>query len=84
MNYYSDMWQYRSKIITPLSSTTSEQFKWNWSKEWQKAFNTIKKLVSRETPFSYPNFNKPFEIYTDVSKSHLGSVISQKGRTIEF
>ena len=37
------MWQHRSKILTPLSSMTSTQTKWNWSKEFQKAFDTINK-----------------------------------------
>ena len=36
------MWQYRSEILTPLSSLTSKQAKWNWSNECQKAFDTIK------------------------------------------
>ena len=32
INYHRDMWQHRSKIITPLSSITSKQAKWNWRK----------------------------------------------------
>ena len=46
----------------------SEQAKWSWSKEYQMAFDTIKKLVSRDSLLSYPNFIKPFEIRTDTSK----------------
>ena len=78
------MWQHRSEILTPLSSMTSKQAKWNWSKECQKTFDTMKKLVSRENLLSYPNFNQPFEIHTDVSKLQRGSVISQKGKPIAF
>ena len=64
---------------------TSKQAIWNWSKECQKVFYTIKKLVSRGTLLSYPNFNEPFEIHKDTSsKLQLGSVISQKGKPIEF
>ena len=29
VNYYGDMWHHRSKILTPLSSMTSKQAKWN-------------------------------------------------------
>ena len=78
INYHREMWQYKSKILTPLSSTTSKQAKWNWSKECRKVFNAIKKLIFRETLLSYPNFNESFEIHMDASKLHLGSVISQK------
>ena len=57
------MWKHRSGILTPLSSMTSKQAKWNWSKAYQKAFDTIKKLVSRETLLSYPNFNSSERYY---------------------
>ena len=58
INYYRDIWKHRSCTLTPLSGITSKQVKWNWSKECQKVFDTIKKLVSRETLLSYPNFQK--------------------------
>jgi len=77
INYYRDMWKGRSGILTPLSSMTSKEAKWNWTSECQEAFDKIKKLVSRETLLSYPDFNKPFEIHTDASKVQLGAVISQ-------
>ena len=63
---------------------TSKQAKRNWSKECQKTFDTIRKLVSRDTLLSYPNFNKPFEIHMGVSKLLLGLVISQKSKPIAF
>ena len=44
----------------------------------------MKKLVSRETLLSYPNFNESFEIHTDESKLQLGSVINQKGKPNAF
>ena len=78
------MWQHRSEILAPLSSMTSKQARWNLSKESQKAFDTIKKLVFRETLLSYPNFNKPVEIFTNASKLQLQSVISQKDKLIAF
>ena len=52
--------------------------------ECQKTFDTINKLVSRETLLSYPDFNKPFVINTDASKLQLGSVISQDDKAIAF
>ena len=59
-NYYKDMWKQRSGILSPLSSMTSKQARWNWSKEYQKAFDSIERLVSKETLLSYPNFNDAF------------------------
>ena len=84
INYYRDMWKGRSGILTPLSSMTSKEAKWNWTSECQEAFDKIKKLVSRETLLSYPDFNKTFEIHTDASKVQLGAVISQNNKPIAF
>ena len=84
INYYRDMWIHRSEILAPLTSMTSKQAKWNWDSKCQKSFDAIKKLVSRETLLSYPNFNEPFEIHTDASKQQLGAVISQNKQPIAF
>ena len=32
INFCTNMWQHGSEILTPLSSITSKQAKWNWSK----------------------------------------------------
>ena len=74
------MWQYRSKILTPLSSTTSKQAKWNWNKVCQKIFDTIR--ILGESLLFYPNLNEPFEINIDTNKLQRGSVISQKVKSI--
>ena len=73
------MWKHRSNILTPLSSMTSKQAKWEWTPACQKTFDDMKKIVSRETLLSYPDFNEPFKIHTDASKLQLGAVNSQKG-----
>ena len=51
INCCRDMWQHRSEIISPLSRMTSKQAKCSWSKECQKAFDTIKKTASKEIRF---------------------------------
>ena len=40
--------------------------------------------MAREVILSYPDFNKPFEIFTDASNVQLGSVIVQDGKPIAF
>ena len=44
----------------------------------------MKKIISRETLLSYPDFNQPFDIHTDASKTQMGAVISQNNKPIAF
>ena len=44
----------------------------------------MKTLVAREVLLSYPNFNLPFEIYSDASKLQLGAVIVQNNCPLAF
>jgi len=39
-----------------------------------------KTIIAKETLLAYPNFNKPFQIYTDASHYQLGAVASQEGK----
>jgi len=84
VNYYRDMWIRRSHVLAPLASLTSKTSKWVWGEEQQKAFDTMKKIISREALLAYPDFNEQFDIHTDASHTQLGAVISQKGKPIAF
>ena len=84
INYYRDMWQRRSHHSAPLTGLVSKTAKFIWGPEQQKAFDTIKKIISRETLLAFPDFNKEFHIYTDASAYQLGAVIMQEDRPLAF
>ena len=84
IHYSRDMWKHRSDTLTPLTQMTSKQANWNWTEEHQKAFEHMKKSISRETLLVYPDFDKPFKIHTDASKVQLGAVISQDNKPRAF
>ena len=44
----------------------------------------MKRIVARKVLLTFPNFDKPFEIYTDASKYQLGVVVTQDGEPIVF
>ena len=48
INYYRDMWKQRPDILAPLTNMTSKQATCNWTEEHQKAFEHMKKSISRE------------------------------------
>ncbi len=47
-------------------------------------FDDVKAAIANETVIAYPDFSKPFEIYTDASSMQLGAVITQDDRPTAF
>jgi len=48
---------------------------WYWDAN-QKAFDDVKATISKDVVLAYPDYSKPFEIYTDASTKQLGAVIT--------
>jgi len=84
VNYYRDMWRHRSHLLAPLSSMVSKTVPFKWTQEHQNSFDEMKRVISRETMLSFPDFNKEFHIYTDASSQQLGAVIMQEGKPLAF
>jgi len=57
---------------------------WQWDLIHQEAFDNVKKTIAKEVVLAYPDFTKPFDIYTDASTKQLGAVITQNNRPIAF
>ena len=41
-------------------------------------------MVAREATLAYPQFDKPFHVYTDASDYQLGGVIMQYDKPLAF
>ena len=81
VQYYRDLWEKRSEMLAPLSDlvaecgTTKAQKKktgkkkpvWHWDAIHQKAFEEVKEVIARDVVLAYPDFDAPFEIYTNAS-----------------
>jgi hypothetical protein len=57
---------------------------WQWDSVHQQVFDNVKAAIAKETVLAYPEFLKPFEIYTDTYSTQLGAVITQDNRPIAF
>ena len=84
VNYRRDMWVRRSEVPAPLAALSSDKTPWVWTDACNKAFHTIKRILSKEVLLSCPNFSLPFDIHTDASDVQLGAVISQNDKPIAF
>jgi hypothetical protein len=84
VNFYRDMWKGRSYILAPSTEYASKKKPFELKEEQQKAFELIKKRMSRETLLSLSDFAKPCHINADASDYQLGSVIMQDGKPLAF
>ncbi|GMF52310.1 unnamed protein product [Phytophthora fragariaefolia] len=64
-------------LVLPLSQLTKKDVDWMWSDEQRQAFNAIKLALQHAPVLQLPDFDKPFNITTDVSHSCIGGVLSQ-------
>ena len=84
VNYYRHIWDTRSLLLPPLTALTSNKVNSKWTDVEKKVFDEIKDIVDCDTLLVYMDFNKHFNIHTDDSDYHIGSVICQEGKPIAF
>ncbi len=95
VQYHRDMWQKRSEMLAPLTNLVGEcgetkttnrnktkKKSWRWESIHQQAFDNVKATIAKEVVLAYPDFTKPFEMYTDASTMQFGAVITQGNRPI--
>ena len=97
VQYFRDMWARRSEMLAPLTDLVGEcgetnttrmnktkKKPWRWDPIHQQAFDNVKAAIAKEIVLVYPDFLKPYEIYTDTSSMQLEAVITQDNRPIAF
>jgi hypothetical protein len=67
-----------------MTSLTSSKVKFEWHSSHQQAIDKIKKVIGTEVLLCYPDFSKPFHLYTDASDHQLRAVIMQDKKPIAF
>jgi hypothetical protein len=97
VQYYREVWAEHSEMLAPLTNLVGEcretkatkkngtkKKPWKWESIHQQAFDDVKATVAKEVVLAYPDFTKPFEIFTDASTMQLGAVITQGNMPIAF
>jgi hypothetical protein len=73
-----------SKISKPITELLKNQVMFVWSPECEKAFQTLKKLLTTAPVLAQPDIEKPFDVYYDASGTSIGCVLMQEGRVIAY
>ena len=76
-NYYRRFVKDFAKIAAPLNSLLSKDTRFSWTEQCQVAFDKLKKALCESPILAYPDFAKPFLLYTDASDFAVGYVLSQ-------
>ncbi|GFX84978.1 retrovirus-related Pol polyprotein from transposon 297 [Trichonephila clavipes] len=73
-----------ANICEPLYNLKRKLKKFCWSIEAQKAFDAVKAAITKAPVLKLPNFNKPFELFTDAISIGIGAVLNQEQRPVVF
>jgi hypothetical protein len=78
-----------SQIAAPLTALTgkdaAERYKWDdWAKEERAAFNKLKEALCSAPVLALPDFDVPFEVWTDASLEGTGGVLIQADRPVAY
>lgn len=76
-NYYRRFIKNFAELTQPLNKLTRKNTKFEWTKECENAFITLKNNLIKPPILAYPNFTQPFRITVDASKVACGAVLSQ-------
>ena len=77
------MWLKQAHILSPLSDESGKKT-FHWTDEMEKTFKKMKAIISADALMAYPNHNKPFHIYTDVSEYQMGAFIIQNRKPVAY
>ena len=78
VRYYRRFIKRFSDKAAPLNTLLRKDQSWKWTQECQEAFETLKGEIASRPISAYPDFSKPFRLYTDASNLGLGAILAQK------
>ena len=67
-----------------LYELLKKDISYNWTEDQQKSFDILKEKLTTAPIVRYPDFDKPFFLYTDASIMGLGAVLAQKEGKDEY
>ena len=76
-NFYQWFIWHFSELAKPLNDLLKKDQTFEWTDDYQKAFDELKKWFTEEPVLMMPDQSRPFQIETDASKYATGEVLTQ-------
>ena len=70
--------------LEPIRHLTRKDVKFDWNEDCQRAFESLKKQLTKAPILAYFDPEKELVVQADSSQSGLGAVLLQEGKPIEF
>ena len=77
-SYYRKFVKNFSSIAELLHRLLKKNVPYIWSEDQHESFERLKTCLTTPPILAYPDFEKPFIVYTDASTFALGAILSQK------
>ena len=81
--YYRKFVQSYASISAPLYALTKKGAIFQWSTACEEAFEKLKTALTSPPLLAFPDFNRPFKLYTDASSFAVGGVLAQDTDGVE-
>ncbi|KAE9005301.1 hypothetical protein PF011_g12098 [Phytophthora fragariae] len=75
--YYRKFIEAFGSIMAPLTRLLKKSSEWEWTEEQKFAFERVKAALATRPLLVYLNFELPFRLVTDTSKTGLGTCLMQ-------
>ncbi|GFX01449.1 retrovirus-related Pol polyprotein from transposon 297 [Trichonephila clavipes] len=82
--WYSKLIKNYADLFEPLYNLKKKFKKFCWSVEAQRAFDVVKTVITEVPVLKLPDFEKPFELFTDASETGIGAVLNQEQRPVVY
>ncbi|XP_057808911.1 uncharacterized protein LOC131023389 [Salvia miltiorrhiza] len=82
-SFYRRFIAHFSAIAAPLTDVMHGKT-FIWTPEAATAFDLLKSKLTHAPLLALPNFDMPFELYCDASKTGIGAVLSQGGHPVAY
>ena len=69
-------------LLNKLASKKGKD--WYWGAAEKREFELAKEMLTEHATLAFPNFEKPFDLYTDASDQQLGATLVQDGNPLGF